>query len=220
MHIIITGEGRLPYFLTKSFVSKGYRVTVIATKTDEAEDLARRTKATIIIGDASEPDVLRNADAYYCDLLVAVTPRDEDNLAISQLAKMEFGISKTLALVNDPENAVIFNQLGCKAFSTTEIISQMIEQSVQMDDIISVFPTEEGKILLTEFKLSSSSPILNTPIKEIKRPEQSLLVSVFRNEQVIIPNGETILLDGDKIMVLSTPDNHSKVIRMITGSSV
>jgi trk system potassium uptake protein TrkA len=195
-------------------------VTVITNKSDEAEDMARRTKATIIIGDASEPDVLRDADAYYCDLLVAVTPRDEENLVISQLAKLEFGISKTIALVNDPENAPIFNQLGCKAFSTTEIISQMIEQSVQMDDIISVFPTEEGKILLTEFKLSHSSPILNIPLKQVVRPDQSLLVSVIRDDKVIIPHGDTVLLDGDKIMVLSTPENHSKVIRMITGSSV
>jgi len=220
MHIIIAGEGRLPYFLSKSFISKGYRVTVITTKSDEAEDLARRTKATIIVGDASEPDILRDADAYYCDLLVAVTPRDEENLVISQLAQMEFGISKTLALVNDPENAPIFNQLGCKAFSTTEIISQMIEQSVQMDEIISVFPTEEGKILLTEFKLNSTSPILNTKLKQLDRPDQSLLVSIIRDDKVIVPNGETILLDGDKIMVLSTPENHSKVIRMITGSSL
>jgi Trk K+ transport system NAD-binding subunit len=45
-------------------------------------------------------------------------------------------------------------------------------------------------------------------------------VSIIRDDKVIVPNGETILLDGDKIMVLSTPENHSKVIRMITGSSL
>ncbi len=220
MHIIIAGEGRLPYFLAKSFLSKGYRVTVITSDPIEAEDMSRRTNATIITGDASRPETLRDADAYYCDLIIAVTTRDEDNLTISQQAKMEFGISKTLALVNDPENTEIFNLLGCKAFSTTEIISQMIEQSVQMDEIISVFPTEEGKILLTEFKLSDTSPVLNIPIKNLSRPDQSLLVSILRDENVIVPNGDTILQAGDKIIVLSIPENHANVVRMITGTSV
>jgi trk system potassium uptake protein TrkA len=220
MHIIIAGEGRLPYFLVKSFIAKGYRVTAIISNLSEAEDLARRTKATIIIGNASDPEVLRKGDAYYCDLLVAVTPLDEDNLIISQLAKMEFGISKTLALVNDPDNTEIFQKLGCKAFSTTELISGMIEQSVQTDDIISMIPTEEGKILLTEFKLSPACPILNTPLRDVDRPKNSLLVSIVRKDDVIVPNGDTVLQAGDKILVLSTPDNHSKVIRMITGTEV
>jgi trk system potassium uptake protein TrkA len=220
MHIIIAGEGRLPYFLAKSFISKGYRVTVITNNHLEAEDLARHTNATILTGNASEPEILRRADAYYCDLLVAVTPLDEDNLIISQLAKLEFGIPKTLALVNDPDNAEVFQKLGCKAFSTTELISGMIEQSVQTDDIISMIPTEEGKILLTEFRLSATCPILNIPLRKIDRPENSLLVSIVRDDKVIVPNGDTVLLDGDKILVLSTPDNHSIVIRMITGTDI
>lgn len=220
MHIIIAGEDRLSYFLSKSFLSKGYRVTHIVADAMEAEDLARRTKAMIIVGNATNPEILRNADAYYCDLLVAVTPRDEDNLVISQLAKLEFGISKTLALANDPDNVPVFQQLGVKAFSPTRLISQIIEQSVQMDDIIAMYPTDEGKIMLTEFKLSSACPILGIPLRDVNRPEHSLLVSITRNEEVIIPNGDSVLQDGDKIMVLSIPDSHSTVVRMITGSEV
>jgi len=219
MHIIIAGSGRLPYFLAKRFLAKSYRVTVITNLEQEAEELARKTKATIIVGDASEPAVLRSADAYYCDLLVAVTPRDEDNLVISQLAKLEFGISKTLALVNDPDNTEIFQQLGCKAFSTTEMVALLIEQSVQIDEIISFIPTEEGKILLTEFHLTSTCPILNTPLKEISRPDQSLLVSIVREDKVIVPNGDSILLDGDRVLVLSTPENHSTIVHLLTDTA-
>jgi trk system potassium uptake protein len=220
MHIIIAGESRLSYFLSKSFLSKGYRVTVILSDGEEAESLARSTNADIIVGDATNPEILRNADAYYCDLLIAVTPRDEDNLVISQLAKLEFGISKTLALANDPDNVAIFQTIGTKAFSPTRLISQIIEQSVQMDDIISLVPAEEGKILLTEFKLSPSCPILGIPLKELNRPDQSLLVSITRDDKVIVPNGDSVLQDGDRILVLSVPDNHSTVVRMITGSEV
>jgi trk system potassium uptake protein len=219
MHIIIAGSGKLPYFLAKRFLVKSYRVTVITNLEQEAEELARKSKATIIVGDASEPATLRNADAYYCDLLVAVTPRDEDNLAISQIAKMEFGISKTLALVNDPDNTEVFQQLGCKAFSTTEMISLLIEQSVQIDEIISFIPTEEGKILLTEFHLNSSCPILHIPLKEISRPDQSLLVSIIRDGKVIVPNGESRLQDEDRVLVLSTPENHSTVVHMLTDTA-
>jgi trk system potassium uptake protein TrkA len=220
MHIIIAGDGRLPYFLAKSFTSKGYRVTVIVSDIREAEDLAKRVKATILLGNASDPEVLRSADAYYCDLLIAVTAKDEDNLIISQLAKIEFGIGKTLALVNDPENLEVFQKLGCKAFSPTEMISGMIEQSVQVEDILTMFPTEDGKILLTELRINETSPVIDIPLREITRPDNSLLVSIVRGKAVIVPNGDSILHAGDRILVLSTPENHSSVIRMITGEEI
>ena len=76
MHIIIAGEGRLPYFLAKSFLGKGYRVTVILPDAKEADELARQVKATVLQGNASDPGVLGSADAYYCDLLIAVTARE------------------------------------------------------------------------------------------------------------------------------------------------
>jgi len=217
MHIIIAGEGRLLYFLSKSFCAKGYRVTVITDCHKDAEHISRLTKSAVLTGNASDPGVLREADAYYCDLLISVANRDEDNLIISQLAKQEFGISKTIALVNDPDNLTVFQQLGCKAFSPTEMISKLLEQSVQTDEILQVLPTEEGKILITEFRLNADCPILNKPLRDIDRPDQSLLVCIMRQEQVIVPNGDSILQADDKIIVMSIPENHSQVIRMITG---
>lgn len=218
MHIIIVGEDKLSYFLTKSFISKGYRVTQIVYDEAKADKLARNTKADIINGNATNPEILRSADAYYCDLLIAVTPRDEDNLVIAQLAEMEFGISKTIALANDPDNVTIFKSIGIKAFSPTRLISQMIEQSVQLDDILTLFQTDEGKVIITEFKLNEFSPILGIPLKEINKPQNTLLISITRKDQVIIPNGDSVLEEEDKILVLSTPENHSELVRMITGS--
>lgn len=218
MHIIIAGESKLSYFLTKNFSSKGYRVSIIMPDAKEAEYLARNTKAEVIIGDATDPENLRNADAYYCDLLVAVTPRDEDNLIISLLASHEFGISKTLALANDPDNVSIFEKIGCKAFSPTHLVTQIIEQSVQIADIMSMSPAEKGKILFTEFKINASCPIINIPLKDIARPEQTLLVSITREDKVIIPNGDSTIQVGDSVIVLSVPQSHAAVVRMISGT--
>lgn len=218
MHIIIAGESKLTYFLTKNFISKGYRVSIVMPNAQEAEYLARYTKADVILGDATEPENLRSADAYFCDLLVAVTPRDEDNLIISLLASHEFGISKTLALANDPDNVAIFEKIGCRAFSPTYLITHVIEQSVQVSDIMTMAPTQEGKILFTEFKINASCPIINTPLKEIARPEQTLLVSITREDKVIIPNGDSTIQAGDSIIVLSVPQSHAAVVRMISGT--
>lgn len=220
MHIIIAGEGRTPAFLANSFLSKGYRVTIVLADPAEAEMLAGTTKAIVICGDATDPEILRKADAYYCDLLVAVTDRDENNLIISQLAKLEFGITQTLALANDPDNVAVFAKIGCKSFSPTRLISQLIEQSVQIDDIVSLVASEEGKILLTEFKLNPSTPILGIPLKDLPKPRNFLLVSIVRDNEVIVPNGESVLEKDDKILVLSMPDSHSQVVRMITEEGI
>jgi trk system potassium uptake protein TrkA len=96
MHIIIAGESKLTYFLAKNFISKGYRVSIVMPDAKEAEYLARYTKAEVFVGDATEPEILRFADAYFCDLLVALTPSDEDNLVISLLASHELEFQKLL----------------------------------------------------------------------------------------------------------------------------
>lgn len=62
------------------------------------------------------------------DVVLAITPNDQDNLVICQLAAIQFGVPRVLALANDPDNAAVFEKLGVSAFSTTQIVGSLIEQ--------------------------------------------------------------------------------------------
>ncbi|MFO7929087.1 MAG: TrkA family potassium uptake protein, partial [Candidatus Humimicrobiaceae bacterium] len=124
MNIIIVGGGKKIHFLTKSFISKGHNVTVINDDREFCRKLAKRYSAKIVNGNGTKPYILEDAEVTAADLVITLTPKDQDNLVICQLASKLFGVEKTLALVNDPENIEVFDKLGVDTtISTPGIIS-------------------------------------------------------------------------------------------------
>ena len=120
MRVILIGGGKLVYFLAKQFTSKGYHLTIINADEQEAIALSRNLQATVINGEGSNPHILSQAGAYRADITLSLTGNDEDNLIACQIAQKEYGVPRTLALINDPENRPIFEKLGVNvAFSAT-----------------------------------------------------------------------------------------------------
>lgn len=68
MKLILIGSGKLAYFLTRQFASKGYELTLICSDREDALNLSRQFKATVILGDGSDPAVLQDAEAYRADI--------------------------------------------------------------------------------------------------------------------------------------------------------
>ena len=150
MNVLIAGSGKTLFFLCRAFTAKGHAVTLVNTNRDECEQLARELPALVIHGDASEADVLKEAGAMRADVILAITPKDQDNLVICQLAALQFGAPRTLALANDPDNAPIFEQLGVHAFSTTEIISSLIEQRASLEQVLTQLTIGQGRVNVTD----------------------------------------------------------------------
>lgn len=218
MNIIVVGGGKLLYFLTRTFLSKGYTVTIINREQAECRWLARTLKATVVHGEGSDLQILEEAGAETADAILAVTPNDQDNLVICQLADIYFHVRKTLALVNDPDNEEVFSKLGISAtFSTTRILSSLIEQRTGFENIINLIPISEGKVNVTEVILEKDSPVIGKALREIGLPESSLIAGIIRKNHPIIPSGTTVLKEGDQLITITTPDNIGKVIRVLTG---
>lgn len=221
MNTLIVGGGKVVYFLAKAFLSKGYRVTILNRKREECSRLARQLKATVVFGNATDPQVLKEAQASSMDAVLAVTPNDQDNLVICQLAKLNFGVQRTLALVNDPDNENVFQQLGVStAFSTIRMISSLIEQRTDFEEITGLFSVAEGKVNVTEVVLSKNSPVVDQSLLEINLPSNCLIACVLRDKEPIIPRGQTILCVGDHLILITLPENHGPVLKLLTGSSI
>ncbi len=217
MKILIVGQGRLIYFLGQTFLAKNYQLTILNPDEAECRWLARRMKAIVVLGDGTDPRLLEEVGAETMDAVVALTPRDEDNLAVCQLAKHHFAVPRTLALVNDPAQEEVFHQLGVsEAFSITRVVSKLIEQRIDTSDIVNLLPIGEGKVNLTELALTDDSPAIGRILAEIALPADSLVACVFRGEETIIPRGNTRLLSGDRLVVLTRPGNHGQVIQTLT----
>lgn len=216
MRVILIGNGKLAYFLSKQFISKGHNLTVINADDTEAIAFSRSLKAIVIQGDGSNPGILAQAGAYQADLVLSLTINDEDNLIACQIAQKEYGVPRTVALVNDPENRPIFEQLGISVvFSATEIIANLIEQQTSSDEIKNLLPVAEGKINVTEVALSDTSSIAGKTIDELKLPTGTLIGSILRQGDALVPGGDTVLQMGDRLILISQPEYYGELLRLL-----
>ncbi|HUX52017.1 MAG TPA: NAD-binding protein [Spirochaetia bacterium] len=218
MRVFIIGGGKRSYFVTRSILSKGHTVTVIDKDPEECRHFARRLNAIVVLGDGTVPSDLENAELADADLLLALTPNDEDNLIACQIAQRKFRVRSVFAVVNDPENEKVFHDLGIgSTFSTTSKIASLIEQQTQVDGITNLEPIVDGRLTLAELRIEADSPAIDHALKELKLPAGCLIVSVLRNEQVIVPDGSTALAEGDRITFVADPSGYSLVLKRLTG---
>lgn len=218
MKIIVVGGGRIVYYLSRSFLSKGHIVSVVNKNAEECHWLARQLKATVIHGDGSFPRILNDAGIDDADAVLAITPRDEDNLIICQIAEKRFGVPHTVAVVSDPDNEEVFPQLGVKnVVSITRILSTLIEEQTGVEEITSLLSLGEGRINITELELKQDCPVLGVPLADIPLPDDSLIGSILRGENVLVPHGRTSLVAGDRVVLITVPETHGKAVKTLTG---
>lgn len=217
MKILIVGGGKTLYFLCRNLTAKGYEVVIINRDREECVQLARQLSAMVICGDGSDAGVLKEAGAMSADVVLAVTPNDQDNLVICQLSALEFDVPRTVALANDPDNMEIFEKLGVTAFSTTRIVGSLIEQRAALEQITNLLPVGEGRVNVTEIVLAADSPVAGKCLKDCPLPENALIAVVIRDHQPIVPRGGSRLLAGDQLVLITLPENHGRALKSITG---
>ena len=217
MKVLIVGGGNTLYFLSRNFRARGYQVVIINRNQKECVQLARQLSATVVCGDGSNSEILREAGAMGADAVLAITPNDQDNLVICQLASRKFGVPRTVALANDPDNAEVFEKLGVWGFSTTRIVGSLIEQRASLEQITNLLPVGEGRVNVTEIILDEDSPVVGKLLKDINLPENALVAVVIRDNRPIVPRGANDLLPGDRIVLITLPENHGPVLKVFTG---
>jgi len=217
--VLIAGGGKPLYFLCRNFTEKGYDVAIINPDKPECVQLARQLPAIVVCGDGSDARVLKEAGAMATDAVLAITSNDQDNLIIWPLASLQFGVPRTEALANDPDNVEVFEKLGVSAFSTTRIVGSLIEQRASLEQILNLLPVGEGRVNVTEVALLADSPVAGKLVKDILLPENALIAVVIRNGLPIIPRGSSSLREGDRLVLITLPENHGPVLRTLTGEN-
>lgn len=220
MKVILIGGGKLVYFLVRQFASKGYHLTIINQDAVEAKALSRQLKATVILGDGSDPGMLKEAGAYQTDIVLSLTPHDQDNLVACQIAQKRYGVPRTIALVNDPDYQEVFQQLGVTvAFSATQILASLIEQRAGFEDIETLIPAAEGRVSVTEITLHEASPAVGQTLQALELPTGALVGCIVRDGQVIVPRGWSRLQAADRLILICQPEDYGQFLSQLTGAA-
>lgn len=218
MHIMIVGGYSRVHFLVKKFIAEGHKLTVLHKDEEECKKLARIHKASIVHGDGTDPAVLEDAGVMDCDMVIAISNSDAENLVVCQVAGRRYGVKRTLAVVNDPEHMEVFKRLGVSTvISTADIIFNIIDQEVSVEEILSLMPIEGGKIDIMDIEIGDDFASAGKSLAEISMPEDSVVGFIVRGEMQMVPKGNTIVREGDRLIILSTRNVQPEVIEAIRG---
>jgi trk system potassium uptake protein TrkA len=217
MYIIIAGGGKVGANLTKSVLDLGHEVTLVEQRRERFEVLEEQFEHHVQLGDATELYVLERAGiARPPDLVVAVTGDDEDNMIICQVARERYGVGKVIARVNDPRNQEHFDLLGISpTISATSIILAMIEHEVPEHGLIHLLELRKENLEIVEVQLGADSPCVGKEISRIQLPSGSRLITVMREGQSHMADGETELKAGDQVLAVLEPGNEDELRRVL-----
>jgi trk system potassium uptake protein len=210
MRVVVTGAGNVGRHMANDLRLRGHEVTVIDQDPSVVERALKEAApgVEVILGDACEPWVLDKADLASCDVLVAATGDDEDNLVTSLLAKQEYGVPRVVARVNHPKNEWLFTaQWGVDVpMSPPHILTALVEEAVTSGDLVRLLKLEGGQVTLVEVTINEASPMAGRALYELRLPQDSAVVAILRGGHVVIPQPETQLVAGDEIMAIATPE--------------
>ncbi|MDD5560849.1 MAG: NAD-binding protein [Candidatus Omnitrophica bacterium] len=218
MYILIIGAGKVGYFLAKRLCQGKHTVSIVDKDRAICDEIAKELEALVINGDGCDPKILEEAGIERADVLAAVTGEDEDNLIVCQLAKEKFNLQRTVGRVNNPDNEHTFNELGIDVpVDSTKIIAKVIEEEVSFSDFVNLMSFKRGKLAIVRVDLPSDSPVINKEVKDITLPQDAVLVSIVRGEEVILPKGNTVLKTGDDVIALTLVGNEPQLLSLLAG---
>ncbi|HKI24418.1 MAG TPA: TrkA family potassium uptake protein [Gaiellaceae bacterium] len=217
MYILIAGGGKVGANLTKSVLDLGHEVTLIEQRRDRFERLEEEFEHRAQLGDATELFVLERAGiARPPDLVVAVTGDDEDNIVICQMAREHYGVEKVIARVNDPRNQPLFDLTGISpTVSATSIILAMIEHEVPEHGLIHLLELRKENLEIVEVQLDADSPSVGKHVSRIQLPTGSRLITVMRDGQAQMAEGEIELRAGDQVLAVLEPGKEEELRKVL-----
>lgn len=216
MYIIVVGGGKVGYYLTKTLVHEGYEVLLIEKNPAKVETYTERFGAVVMQGDGAEAAVLANAGTARADVVIAVTGDDEDNLVICQMAKHKFKVNRTIARVNNPKNEELFRMLGIDVtVNTTNLMLSLIEQHIPDRHFIHLLALRHADLAVVEASVSEDSHIAGRTLTEVRLPDDTSLVAIIRQGDVIIPTGATRLQPGDDVIAVTRRNAEESLRRLM-----
>jgi len=217
-YVIIVGGGKVGYYLGRTLLAQGHEITVIEDDPGIFALVSNQLDCPVILGDGSSSAVLEKAGTSRCDVFVAVTNHDHDNLIACEVAKREFGVRKTVARVKNPKNEAIMQQLGVDVtVSSTAIISSLIESELPTHKIRTLLNLRAGHLEIMEYVLDGSSPVIGRPIKQLTMPPNCNIVTILRQGDAVVPRGDTVFRSDDVVLALAALSDEPSLRKLLLG---
>lgn len=205
MQVIIVGGGKVGTWLALFLRAGGYGVNVIEVRAGEIARLQHELSADVVtLGSGTDPAVLEAAGIRQVNVVAAVTGADEVNLVVTNLARFEFGVPRTIARINNPRNAWMFTpEMGVDvALNQADLLGHLIAEEMSLGDMMTLLKLRQGEYSLIEEKVHPTATAAGQAIRDLKLPAECVLAAIIRQGRLIIPRGNVVLQPADEVLAV------------------
>ncbi len=211
MNVIVVGIGKVGYTVAEQLVAENHDVTVIDTNENVLSNTIEDLDVRGVHGNGASRKVLIEAGITECDLLIALTGVDETNLLCCLLAN-KLGANGTIARVRNPEYnediRLIKDSLGLSmSVNPEKEAAEEMFRILRFPSAKNVDIFAKGKVDLVSLVANSRCNMCGRSIKDIfsKVRSEALICAIERDNEIIIPNGDTVICENDTIALLAEP---------------
>ncbi|MDO0822301.1 Trk system potassium transporter TrkA [Desulfosporosinus nitroreducens] len=212
--VMIIGAGRIGRHLAKILDQVGISVKVIEKSRERCNELAKTIdKGLVLCGDGTDIDLLIEEGVGETDAVVCLTSDDKLNLLLALLAK-DLGTQKTIVRVGRSEYMSLMGKVGVDVILSPRLLTAgVILRQVRQGEVVSVSLLEGAKAEAMEIVVSAKSSIIGRKLKDAKIPDNILIGALVRGNELIIPDGNTILQAGDRAVIFTLPNLVKKICK-------
>lgn len=218
MKIIIAGSGEVGTHLAKLLSREEQDITVVDSDSDKLAMLDANYNLLTCQGSTTSFKALRQAGVEGCDLFIAVTPYEAQNVVSCAMAK-SLGAEKTVARIDnyefkDPANREFFAHIGADDVIYPEYLAALeIIQALQHNWVRHWFELHDGELILVGVKLRDNAPLVGIKLKDLGMTEHNFHVAAIkRNHETIIPRGDDRIELNDIVYFMTTREHVNSLI--------
>jgi trk system potassium uptake protein TrkA len=213
LDIVIAGGGRVGFQTAEILVDLGHDVTIIEQDDRVVSEIADEWMATVIQGDATNPDIIEQADIERADVVAALTGETGLNLAICLAAKELSPGIRTVARIDRPVgesytrfvDAVLFPERAGARIAVNEILGSDVQTLAEVT----------GNLDIIIVRVSEGAPAAGKQLTDVRFPAGVLIVSDGDGDR--IARADTTLTPGSRYVVALEPAVADEVMKLLRG---
>jgi trk system potassium uptake protein TrkA len=218
MNVLIAGGGRTGARLANLLLNQNYKVRIVENRRELLGYLHQELPTEVIYeGNPVAPDVLEAAGIRDVHSVAAVSSTDSANLVICYLAKTQFEVPRTIARVNNPNNAWLFNEnfLVDVALNSADVFAHLIQEEMSLGDMMTIFKIRRGRYAVVEEKVPAGAKAIGIPLKDMDLAEHCVIAAIIRNGVMTLPRGDSALQAEDEIIAVASPEGAQRLSELL-----
>lgn len=213
-NVMIVGGGRVAYYLADALAKKKYAVKLIERDEAHAEELAEQIPdITVVCGNGTQHGLLIEEGIEAMDAFIALTDIDEENMIVSMFANKK-QVKKTIAQIKSGDLYGMLGDLGINnTVSPKQIVADRIISYIRAlvntvgSNVLTLYRLVNDRVEALEFAAKKQEKFYNKPLKDLKIKKDCLIACIIRQNEVIIPGGDSEIQLGDNVVVVTTHKN-------------